>query len=182
MILEAVNCLAHKVWLNVHRLPDKCLSFTCFFPSQYFFMLSVTTLSLCWMAGPLMATLISVSIMSSDSGRLLHTLGVAIRGESRTRHCTWGRLDPPTPSPKGPSSEILPAGIGAIIRTLHNCDRCFFYGPDPALTGLYPERGEGGGGNWWLTISNSEEAGRYDFISAYRRARKLKLGSKWGRI
>ena len=74
-----------------------------------------------------------------------HTLGVAIRGESRTRHCTWGRLDPPTPSPKGPSSEILPAGIGAIIRTLHNCDRCFFYGPDPALTGLYPERGEGGG-------------------------------------
>ena len=74
-----------------------------------------------------------------------HALGVAIRGESRTRHCTLGCLDPPTPSPKGPSSEILPAGIGAIIRTLHNCDRCFFYWPDPALTGLYPERGEGGG-------------------------------------
>lgn len=49
-----------------------------------------------------------------------HALGVAIRGESRTRHCTWGCLDPPTPSPKGPSSEILPAGIGAIIRTLHD--------------------------------------------------------------
>ena len=46
-------------------------------------------------------------------------------GESRTRHCTWGCLDPPTPSPKGPSSEILPAGIGAIIRTLHGFDRCF---------------------------------------------------------
>ena len=24
-----------------------------------------------------------------------HALGVAIRGESRTRHCTWGCLDPP---------------------------------------------------------------------------------------
>ena len=73
-----------------------------------------------------------------------HALGVAIRGESCTRHCTWGCLDPPTPSPKGRSSEILPAGIGAIIRTLHNRDRCFFCWPDPALTGLYPERGEGG--------------------------------------
>ena len=33
----------------------KCPSFTCFFPPQYFFMLSVSTLSLCWTAGPLMA-------------------------------------------------------------------------------------------------------------------------------
>ena len=55
-----------------------------------------------------------------------------------------GVKTPLAPSLKGPTSEILPAGIGAIIRTLHNCDRCFFYGPDPALTGLYPERGGGG--------------------------------------
>ena len=74
---------------------------------------------------------------------------------TRTRRCNQGGIThsplhmgvsrPPPPSPKGSSSKILPAGIGAIISTLHNCDRCFFYGPDPALTGLYPERGEGGG-------------------------------------
>ena len=50
-----------------------------------------------------------------------------------------GVKTPLAPSLKGPTSEILPAGIGAIIRTLHNCDRCFFYGLDPALTALYPE-------------------------------------------
>ena len=31
-----------------------------------------------------------------------HALGVAIRGESRTRHCTWGCQDPPSPLLKGP--------------------------------------------------------------------------------
>ena len=74
---------------------------------------------------------------------------------TRTRRCNQGGIThsplhmgvsrPPPPSSKGSSSKILPAGIGAIISTLHNCDRCFFYGLDPALTGLYPERGEGGG-------------------------------------
>ena len=72
---------------------------------------------------------------------------------TRTRRCNQGGITHSPlhmgvsrpPSPKGPSFEILPAGIGAIILTLHNCDRCFFYWPDPALTGLYPERGEGGG-------------------------------------
>ena len=80
-----------------------------------------------------------------------HALGVAIRGESRTRHCTWGCLDPPTPSPKGRSSEILPAGIGAIIRTLHNCDRSFFTGQTLHLQG-YIQREERGGGQ--LVIDN----------------------------
>ena len=32
------------------------------------------------------------------------------------------------------------------------------------------------------TISISEGAGRFNIISASRRARELKLGSKWGRI
>ena len=80
-----------------------------------------------------------------------HALGVAIRGGSRTRHCTWGCPDPPTPSPKGPSSEILLAGIGAIIRTIHNFDRCFFTGHTLHLQ-VYIQREERGGGQ--LVIDN----------------------------
>ena len=43
-------------------------------------------------------------------------------------------------SPEGPSSEVLLAGIGVIIRTLRYFDRCFVDGPDHALIGLFLER------------------------------------------
>ena len=89
--------------------------------------------------------------ISEEAGRY-GNISAYRRVGTRTRRCNQGGITHSPlhmgvsrpPSPKGPSFEILPAGIGAIILTLHNCDRCFFYWPDPALTGLYPERGEGG--------------------------------------
>ena len=128
-----------------------------------------------------------VPVVVGTKGRLRpyfrsgHALGVAIRGESRTRHCTWECLDPLPPPQRAPLLKycrlvlvllsahfIIAIGVSFTGQTLH--------------LQVYIRREERGGGNWWLTISISEEAGRYDIISAYRRARKLKLGSKWGRI
>ena len=66
--------------------------------------------------------------------------------------------------------------------TIQNFDLGVFFTGQTMHLQVYFWSEEGTGVNWRLTVLISEGAGRYDVISAYKRARELKLGSTWDRI